>query len=103
MALRGVAETEARCATELVVKVKVEKAGFALSASSSLNVLFARTESCFRIARCSVVVRSMGVTVTRLTSVGSEVVMIGFTSITLFASDSRLALTLSFRVALQRS
>lgn len=101
MALRGVAEAEARCATELIVKVKVEKAGFALSAPPSLNVLLACTEPCLRIARCRVVIGTMSVTVARLASMGSEIVVICLTSVTLFTTDSRLALTFSFRVALQ--
>lgn len=96
-------EAEARRATELVVKVKVEEAGFALAAPSSLNIFLASAESSFGVTRCRVVVGSVGVAVTRLASVGSEVVMVGLATVALLAADSRLALTLSFGVALQRS
>lgn len=103
MALRGVTEAEARRATELVVKVKVEESGFALAAPSSLHVFLASAESSFRVTRSRVVVRSVSVAVTRLASMRSEVIMIGLATITLLTANSGLALTLSFRVTLQRS
>lgn len=94
---------EARSTTEFVVQVEIEEARFTLSAVTSLDVLFASTKACFGIARCRVVPGAVRVAIARLTSMIAEVEVIGFASIALITANSSLALTLSFRIALQRS
>lgn len=102
-ALGRVAVAETRRATEFVVKVEVEEAWLALAAVTALDILFASAKTCLGVARWRVVPGSIDVTVARLTSVSSEVVVVLLAAVTLVTANSLLALAFAFGVTLERS
>lgn len=99
--LRRVAVAEARCATEGVLLVQIEEAGFTLSTTLTLNVLLTVAGTGVGIAAWDVVDGSDFGTSAVLATVMAEIVVVGLASVTLVTGDSRLALTLSLGVALE--
>lgn len=76
VALRRMAETEARCATEFIINIHIEEAWFAFSATFALNILLAPTNSSDGITLWLVLVRTRLVTTARLAALVRELVVI---------------------------